>query len=274
MSGSVPSHHVRRWWIDVLLVAVGGAAFAAGSPVGAAALVAIGLAVPLVHVIGVRGRTVDRAFRFAPTELAQRHERVRRAAARLGQDATAARAAVDRADDVVLEAAAIFGGRPVRGATHRRYVQQRCALLDHLTVELTDRAKALAAATAEVDELDPLPTTGTDRDLASSPSPSSSDPLATALLVLLGPLFVAWELGATFVRGAIALVDGIALRLRTIARLSARAFVAVCRSVLVAARRWRDARDRLAVSWREARRQFAVARFRVRLRLHRAWRAG
>ena len=259
---AVPAH---RWWIDALLVGTGATAAAFGWYLAGGIVVAVGLSFPLLHAIGVRGRSSAHALRYAPPDLADRVQRIHAVAARVPDVET--RRAVERADDFLLEAAAIFAGRPVRGATHRRYVRQRSALLDGILTDLTERADALTAARAEVDALD---VHHVDR---VESQPSASDPLATALLWLLTPLFIVWELGATLWSGTLRFVEGIVLRLRTLATLLLRGVVAVGRLVLASLRRWRDLRIRFAASWREARRQFVAARLRLRLRLRRAGRA-
>jgi hypothetical protein len=110
-------------------------------------------------------------------------------------------------------------------------------------------------------------------DIGPAHSAGSPDHLATILLWLMAPLFIVWEIGAAACRGMSALVDGIALRLRTILRLLIRAFAAGGRAIVAAGRRWREARLRFIGSWTEARRQFTAARFRLSLRMRRARRA-
>lgn len=265
MSGSTPTTATARWWIDALIIGVGAAALTQGWPAPAGALFILGLAFPLLRAVGMNGRSVEHALRFVPADLVHEHRRVRRAATAAAKEPSVARA-VEIADEVALEAAAIFAGRPVRGAVHRRYVRQRCGMLRDLAHELEERTSALAAARAELEHLDVV-------DIAPLDPAPRSDYLATILLWLMAPLFIVWELGAAGGRVTSALMDGIALRLRTVLRLVFRAFAASGRVIRTAGRRWREARTRFIGSWTEARRQFTAARFRLSLRMRRARRA-
>jgi hypothetical protein len=256
----LPVHH---WWVDAVLLGVGVAALAAGWYLVAAVAVAAGLPLPLIHLFGVRGHGIERALTFAPDEIVAARERLQRAALPLnGSEET--RLALEQADEIVLEAAAIFGGRPARGSTHERYVRQRCAVLDQLALALAERAGALDSARVEIEELD-----GIIHGVASVAT-APSDPLATALLWLLSPVFIAWEIGAMIGRAGAGFAVGVVLRVRTIVSLSARGWRSAGRTVIAVFTMWRDVRRRFLQSWEEARRRFVTVEFTLRLRLRRA----
>jgi hypothetical protein len=68
-------------------------------------------------------------------------------------------------------------------------------------------------------------------------------------------------------RALFALVEGIALRLRTAVRLGVRALVNAGELVVRVFRAWEVVRDRVVASAREARRRVTAARMQLRLRL-------
>jgi hypothetical protein len=255
---SSPSSTTTHVWIDLVLIGAGGALAHAGWPVAGALVAGFGVMVPAVRWFGGRGRSVDRAIRLVPPELASAHQEVV-AAATLADPA-----AVDAADDLVLEAAAIFAGRPVRGGAQRRYVQSRAETLAGMAAELTERAEALSAAHAELApySVDVYPPASADRDT-----------FAMVLLVVFAPAFVVWEVLAGVVTLSWALADGVMLRGRTLGRLTVRGATTLVGTVSRTVRRWSELRQRVKASWQEARHRFVAAKLRLRLRLRLARRA-
>jgi hypothetical protein len=232
-------------WIDLLLVLVGtGLAAAFRQPGLAAPFVVLGLVFPAVRSVGVGSRRVDAVAHHAPEEVRAAHRRVVLVAEVVGD-----RRAIEAAEDVLLEAAALFAGRTPRRGVQRRYVRQQVEALAALASDL----EAVVEARSELDALDP--------DAALLPE-RCRDVLATVLLWVLGPFFVAWEVGAAAVRLTIAFVDGVLLRLRIVLALGWRLLRGVD-----------DAWRRFRASWAEARARFVGARLRIRLRLRRALRA-
>lgn len=236
--------------IDVLLVATGLACLAVGHWPAALALAGFGLVTPLAQRSG-RKRFTDPAA-LVPTDLADAHRQVVAAAALPGVE-DAARV-VEASEDALLEVVAVLGGRPPRGAAQRRLVAAHVTVLAGTAADLRERSEAWLAARAELGAVDVLP--------LAPPPPEAHDPLAAALTVVLGPFFVLWDGTCLAGRGVVALVDGLALRVRTLAVL-ARA----------ARGEWARARARVGGAAVEARHRFLAARARLRLRLRRARRA-
>ena len=130
---------------------------------------------------------------------------------------------IESADDVLLEVAAVLVGRPVHGGVLRRFVAVRTAFLTDLADDLDDRAAAWAAAMAELEVISPAPA-------PREPTAKGDGTLVTVLVVVLAPLFLAWDLTLGTGRAARALVVGVVLRIRMAGRLTVAAgrAVAMC----------------------------------------------
>lgn len=245
----------RRRWIDVAIVATGVTAIASGWAAVGAIVVAFGLVMPLVH--WTRRRDVASSVRhLVPPEVARAHADVLAAARLPGvPDPTMTAAS---ADDVLVEVAAVLGGRPPRGAAHRRFVAARVAALQKAASELRDWHESWVAAQAELDLIDPklLP--------QEAPSARRGGVLTTVLVIVLFPAFLLWDAARGIGRGAISALDGLALRVRTAARLVVRAGRFTASMVVDATRRWTDVRDRILAAAREARARFVAGRVRLR----------
>jgi hypothetical protein len=256
----------RRRWIDVLLVAAGASLVAASPEVGTwlstlgIPLVALGLLTPLLRWSG-RSRGIAGAVHLVPPELAESHRGVRAAASLPG--VVDGPAAVDVADDSLLEVAALLGGGLPRGATQRRFVAARVRAMTAAAADLEQQHQAWVAAIAEVDALAPSPP-------LEAPLPRRDGPLVGVLVLVLLPGFLAWDLLCATARAGVALVEGLALRLRMASRLLARAASAAGALVGRARDVWTSARKDLAVATREAHHRVTAARIRLRLRLRRA----
>ena len=87
------------------------------------------------------------------------------------------------------------------------------------------------------------------------------------------PAFVAWDVARLSAQAGVALVDGLALRLRTAARLGCRAAAAIVTVVLSARRLWGELRVALVDAAAEAHHRVVATRLSLRLRLRRAGRA-
>ena len=261
----------RRLWIDALLVAGGGACVAAGWPAAGVPLVVTGLVLPGVRRLGARAGARDgRLHRLVPPELASAHRAVVAAARLPGVDAAGV---VEAADDLLLESAALLAGRPPRGAAQRRFVAARVRVMEETAAALEERHGAWTAARAEVDGL-ATPGLGDATEAAAPPEvvEARSRPglLVGVLVVLLMPAFVAWDLVRGTGRAAVALADGVALRLRTAGVLAVRGICAAGRGVLRAGAAWWALRRHLVVAAGEARHRVVAARLRVQLHLRRA----
>src|SRR5205823_1455134 len=98
------------------------------------------------------------------------------------------------------------------------------------------------------------------------PQPSR-DPVVGVLVVVLLPAFVGWDLLRAAGHGLVALVDGLALRVRTLGCLVVRAAAGVVAVLERVGHAWAGVRARLTFAASEARHRFVVARLRLRLRL-------
>src|SRR4029450_13076064 len=107
---------------------------------------------------------------------------------------------------------------------------------------------------------------------ARAPEPLAGGWLVGALLVVLAPLFLAWELATGLVRAVVALADGLALRVRTAGRALGWSRQAGARWATLApavsrvarrVRRWVGPRRRIVAAAAEARGRFLAARLRV-----------
>jgi hypothetical protein len=111
---------------------------------------------------------------------------------------------------------------------------------------------------AELDALAPLPPAEAQPDRAETGAPGGW--LVGALLVLLAPAFLAWELVTGTARALVALVDGLALRVRTAGRALLWALRAGAALLARTLRRWADLRGRVVAAAAEARGRFLAAR--------------
>lgn len=255
-------------WIDVVLVAAG-AALAAGNgrPVAGLVLVALGLVMPALRLV-TRHRTggggTAALARLVPPELADAHAALLAAATLPGVPDAAE--VVAAADHSLLEVAAALAGREPRGAAQRRLVAGRVAALLQAEDDLYDHHEAWREAVAEVDALAPTePWAGTVARTAGAAA-DRDGPMVTLMLILLSPLFLAWELVTGTLRALRALVDGVALRIRTAARAVRWTLHAVGWLIAGAIRQWAALRRRVVAAAGEARARFIAARLRLRLR--------
>ncbi len=263
----VPASTASKRWIDLLLLSGGVVLVLAGvAPLGVPLLL-VGFLVPFLEWRTRRAAGIEHVLDLVPTELAEAHRSLVAAASRPG--VVDADAVVAGADDLVLEVAAVLGGRPARRASQRRHVAVRQAVLESVTSDLAERHHAWRAAMEELDDIAPA-------EPQRSPSGASDGTgwLSTVLLVVLAPSFLVVDLVRGAVRLVRALVEGVALRLRTIADLVVAGGRAVVRAVAGAVRSWR----RLTVAVREAARtargRFVAARtlaVRRLLRRSRRW---
>ena len=256
----------RRRWIDVLLALTGIAVAAAGWPAAGVPLVSLALVVPLLHRLGRRGEGTAVAH-LVPPELAAAHAAVRRAAALPGVPGSSS-AVIDAVDDTVLEVAALLRGRLPRGAAQERFVAARVAAMDRATEELQQWHEAWLVARDEVEAISPSPAPA-----EAAPPARGNRALVGAFLVLLFPLFAMWDVAVGAGRGVIALVDGIAFRVRTALRLIVQVAARVTVIGSVARGAWNDARAAFVIAASDARAAVVSARLEVRLRLRRARRA-
>jgi hypothetical protein len=261
-------------WIDALLVAAGVALALVVGPLAGVPLVALGLVMPALR-LSARRRTGGRGVtHLVPPEVAGAYADLRSAAALDGvPDGPAVVAA---ADDGLLEVAAVLAGRPPRGSAQQRLVRVRVAAWTATAADLRAHHDSWREAVAEIDALAP----GPDReDRPAAPGPASGA-LVGVLLVVLAPVFLAWELVTGSVRAAVALADGVALRARTAGRALVwavrAAVVGLGRALRAAAavlartvRRWAELRRRVVAAAAEARGRFIAARLRVRLAVRR-----
>jgi hypothetical protein len=249
----------RRRWVDVLLLVAAGAVTAAGSWQAGAAIAVLALSSPIIERVRRPG-SAARALSVVPAELAAAHESLLRAVATL--DPEERRSILDLGDDIVLEVAAVLGGRPARGGAQHRCVAARIATLSALTEELLERQGSLDAARDELgvpaaDEVEGV---------------RGGGPLVLVFVALLVPFMVGWEVARGVVHIGIALWDGIALRLRGVVRFAAWAVTALGPALTDALALVGAARRRISASAREAAGVVRAARTRVILRSRRAWR--
>jgi hypothetical protein len=136
------------------------------------------------------------------------------------------------------------------------------ALMD-VASELRERHDAWVAARAEIDAIAAV-------SMPEAPRPQRTGLLVSVLVVVLVPAFLAWDVLTLAVRAVAALLDGLALRLRTAARLVAGAGHGAVVLAMRARRAWDRGRDALVVAATEAHHRVAAGRVRLRLRLRRA----
>ncbi len=261
-------------WIDALLVAAGVALAAAVGPLAGVPLVALGLVMPALRLSARRRAGGRGVTHLVPPEVAAAYADLRAAAALDG--VPDGPAVVAEADDALLEVAAVLAGRPPRGAAQQRLVRARVAAWTATAADLRAHHDSWREAVAELDALAPSP----DRDAEPAAPRRADGALVGVLLVVLAPVFLAWELVTGAVRGAVALADGVALRLRTAGHAcvwavraaalglgrALRAAVAVLARTV---RRWAELRRRVVAAAVEARGRFIAARLRLRLALRR-----
>lgn len=259
---TVPTIGSRRW-IDLVLVA-GGAVLTLGTlPLLGLPLLLTGLLLPLLEFQARRAGGIDHLLRLVPPEVADAHRAVVRAAGRPGvvepDDVIAG------ADELVLEVAAMLGGRAARRASQRRFVAARIAALRSVAAELTDRHDAWQAAMDELEALAPVDQGELIAERAAGPGW-----LSTMLLVLLAPGFLLVDLVRGAGRSIVALVEGLALRLRTIVELAMAVLRAVGRVVADALASWRALVAAMGEAARTARGRFVAGRALALRRLRRA----
>ena len=255
-------------WIDVVLVAAG-AALAAGNgrPVAGLVLVGLGLVMPGLRLVTRRrtGGGAAAVARLVPPDLAEAHAAVRAAATLPGVPDAAE--VVAAADHSLLEVAAALAGREPRGAAQRRLVAGRVAALQQAESDLYAHHEAWREAVAEVDALAPTESgVGHAGPTSAGTAADRDGPMVTLMLILLAPLFLAWELVTGTLRALRALIDGVALRIRTAARAVLWAMHAARWLVARAVRQWSALRRRVVEAAGAARARFLAARLRLRLR--------
>jgi hypothetical protein len=254
-------------WIDALLVAAGVVLATTVQPLAGIPLAALGLVMPALRMSARRRRGRRGVGHLVPPEVAAAHADLRDATGLPGvPNGSAVMAAADHA---LLEVAAVLAGRPPRGAAQQRLVRACCETWAATAAELRAHHRCWREAMAELDALDPP--LGLDPDLIGDPAETRSHTeggwLVGALLVVLAPLFLAWELVTGLARTLVALADGLALRVRTAGRALVWALQAAGALMVRTVRRWAEVRRRVVAAAAEARGRFLAARLRVRLRL-------
>ena len=257
-------------WIDALLVAAGLVLAATGRPLAGVPLVALGLVLPGLRLSARRRSGRRGVAHLVPPEVAAAHADLQAAASLEGvPDGGAVMAA---ADDALLEVAAVLAGRRPKGAAQHRLVRVHTEAWAATAADLRAHHESWREAVAELDALAPLPPAEAEAhadSAASAETGTAGGWLVGALLVVLAPAFLAWELGTGTVRATVALADGLALRARTAGRALVwilRAGVALLARTL---RRWAELRRRVVAAAAEARGRFLAARLRARLVLRR-----
>jgi hypothetical protein len=257
-------------WIDALLVAAGLVLAATGRPLAGVPLVALGLVLPGLRLSARRRSGRRGVAHLVPPEVAAAYADLQAAASLEGvPDGGAVMA---EADDALLEVAAVLVGRPPKGAAQHRLVRVHTEAWAATAADLRAHHESWREAVAELDALAPLPPAEADTKAEGAESAETGTAggwLVGALLVVLAPAFLAWELGTGAVRATVALADGLALRARTAGRALVwilRAGVALFARTL---RRWAELRRRVVAAAAEARGRFLAARLRARLLLRR-----
>lgn len=247
--------------IDVFLIVAGVALLLGGYPLFGAPLASFGVVLPLV-MRGKRPRTTPSALRLVPAELNRSYLDLLTAVSLGGVDGASE---ITRcADDLVLEVAAVLGGRPPRGAAQRRFVEARVRAIEAMTAAAEERHAAWLAARAEVEAISAIPLSD------PVPAPPTSRSLVRLFVVVLFAAFILWDLGGLIVRAAMSLVDGLALRARAAIRLLMDAGLLIARFARRSLRQWRQVRAALVLAAREARGEAAAARTRLRLHMRSA----
>ena len=252
---SAPTAVTRRW-IDLLLVAAGTVLALQGVAVVGVPIVVVGLILPLLEWRTRRAGGIEHLLLLVPPDLAEAHRTVLTAADRPGvidpEDVVAL------ADELVLEVATVLGGRPARRASQRRFVAVRKSALESMATELSERHEAWRAAMQELDDL--VPVDRADLPVAPQKPEPGSGWLSTVLLVVLAPAFLVVDLVRGTGRAVVALVEGVALRLRTIVDLLAAGIRAVGRAIARALRSWRHITASIREAARASRGRFVAAR--------------
>jgi len=258
---TVPSGGSHRW-IDLVLVAAGGALALRGLVVLGVPVLLVGLLLPLLEWRARRSGGIDHLLGLVPPKVAAAHRAVVLAAQRSG--VVDPDDVIESADELVLEVAAVLGGRPARRASQRRFVAVRLAALQAVVADLAERHEAWRAAMDELDALVPLePGEVTAKDAAGSAW------LSTLLLVLLAPAFLVVDLVRGAVRSIVALAAGVALRLRTVADLTLAGARAVGPAVADALASWRALISSMRDAVRTAHGRFVAGRGLALRRLRR-----
>ena len=146
---------------------------------------------------------------------------------------------------------------PVR-AEHRSGASSTFApaALETVAVELRERHTAWQRAVEELDAAVPAPAD----PVKEAPDPAGTGWLSIVFLVVLAPAFVLVDGARLLVRTGLALLDGLALRLRTVVDLVRHGAVVVGRVITDTLRRWRELSALVMASVRRARRRFVAAR--------------
>lgn len=256
---------LRHQWIDYLLVLAGFACLTQGWWLPGAGLAGLGFVMPLLQRSGRKRRAAD-LDHLVPPEMAAAYREVLAATALPGvQNPTEV---AEAARDALLEVGAVLGGRPPRGGPQRRLVAAHVVGLTATADELRHWSEAWVAARAEVESM----------ALVMNIEPQVEEvetkggPLVGVLTLLLAPFFIAWDSLCALARGAVVLVDGLALRFRTTARLAWRTVHGLAGLGARARQAWTIMRARIRISTAEARGQFLAMRVQVHLRLRRALR--
>jgi hypothetical protein len=254
---------VRRRWVDVLLIVVGVGAITGGWRLLGVALIGFGLVTPLLRRSGKRREAADLAH-LVPPQLVAAHREVLAAAALPGVDG--ADAVIDASVDALLEVAAILLGRPPRGATQRRLVAAHMAAMAETAAQLRQWSEAWIAARAELEELCSVLPPERPVDQVDD----RADLLVGVLTVTLAPFFIAWDGLRLTARALVLLVDGLALRIRTVACLVVRAASCIGALAVRAHQAWMAARVRVVAAAVNAHRRFGGTRAQILLRFRRA----
>lgn len=252
-------------WIDALLVAAGLALAATGRPLAGIPLVALGLVLPGLRLSARRRRGRRGVLHLVPAEVRAAYTELRAAASLDGvPDGDAVMAA---ADDGLLEVAAVLAGRPPKGAAQHRLVRAHTETWAATAADLWAHHQSWREAVAELDALAPPPPAAAETDGAEPEA--SGGWLVGAMLIVLAPAFLAWELVTGTGRAVVALADGFALRVRTAGRALLWTLRAGADLLARTVRRWADLRRRVMAAAADARGRFLAARLRARLRLRR-----
>jgi hypothetical protein len=250
-------------WIDLLLVTAGAILALHGLALAGVPLMLVALLLPFRQWRARRAGGIDHLLPLVPSEVADAHQAVVAAAGRPGIVDPAD--AITAADELVLEVAAVLGGRPARRSSQRRFVEVRLAALERLVTELTERHEAWRAA---MDELDAL--ASPELGVTAVEPPAGSTWLSTLLLVLLAPAFLFVDLLRGVVRLAVALFEGVALRIRTVVDLVLAGLAAVGRAIAGALVSWRALVASVRLAVRTARGRFVAGRALAGRRLRRS----
>jgi hypothetical protein len=254
-------------WIDALLVAAGLVLAATVQPLAGVSLIALGLVLPGLRLSARRRSGRRGVAHLVPPEAAAAHADLESAASLEGvPDRDQIMAA---ADDGLLEIAAVLAGRPPRGAAQHRLVRAHTETWTTTAADLRAHHESWREAVAELDALAPAQATAENAEADTAGTKEPGGWLVGAMLVLLAPAFLAWELVTGAMRALVALADGLALRVRTAGRALVWTLRAGVTLVARTLRRWAELRRRVVAAAVEARGRFVTASLRARLHLRR-----